>query len=277
MIILGLVARRAAVDDESAQLYVYAGVDRRRHGRAGPAARSRGCAGSTAASRSVIDWRDPAVRGCFVLMLPVTLDARADQRQRGDRHALRVAPHRPGARAGRDRQGVPPLHAPAGDLLRRRRDGALPDALAARRARRHGRLPAHASTTGCARSRSCSSRRALVSAVLAEPITRLVYQRGEFTAERDARSSRSALAAFSIGLVFNGLDADAEPRVLRLQSNWIPTGRRARQPRAQRACSTSRFYRVGVWGIPLATSIVERRRRRSCSSCCCGAGSGSST
>ena len=57
-------------------------------------------------------------------------DDRAHQRQLPRRHALCVASARPGARAGGDRQGVPPLHAPAGRLRRRRHDGPLPDARA---------------------------------------------------------------------------------------------------------------------------------------------------
>ena len=68
---------------------------------------------------------------------------RADQRQRGDRHVLRVAAHRRELRADGDPEGVPRLHAPAGDVLGRDRDRALPVALAPRDARRHGRLPAH--------------------------------------------------------------------------------------------------------------------------------------
>ena len=65
---------------------------------------------------------------------------RADQHQRGHRHVLRVAADQRQPRAERDLEGVPDLHAPAGDVLGRGRDGALPDARAARLTRRHGRV-----------------------------------------------------------------------------------------------------------------------------------------
>ena len=100
-------------------------------------------------------------------------DDRAHQRELPRRHAVCVASARPGARAGGDRQGVPPLHAPAGCLCRGRHDGALPDARPARRARRlrrtaasarrrsaPDRLPARpgrARVDRARRSRSCAS------------------------------------------------------------------------------------------------------------------------
>src|SRR4029079_12221255 len=66
---------------------------------------------------------------------------RADQLQPRHRLDLRLAPDRSRARAEGDRHGVPHLHAPAGHVLRRRRDRALPVALPAPRPPRHGRLP----------------------------------------------------------------------------------------------------------------------------------------
>ena len=69
--------------------------------------------------------------------------ARPDQRQRGDRHRLRVEADRPDHRPERDRQGLPRLHAPAGDVLGRGRDGALPLPRAGGDARRHGGLSRH--------------------------------------------------------------------------------------------------------------------------------------
>ena len=71
-------------------------------------------------------------------------DDRARQRQLARRHDLRVAAPRPGARARRDRQGLPAVHASAGHVRRRGDDGALPDARATRRTRRLRRLAARA-------------------------------------------------------------------------------------------------------------------------------------
>ena len=95
--------------------------------------------------------------------------------------------------------------------------------------------------------------------MLAEPIVRLLYQRGEFTPDQTPVVA-GALAAFSLGLTFNGVDADAEPRVLQpavaLDSR---PGSRSRNL-ALNAVLDALFYRVGIWGIPLATSLVEHRR-----------------
>ncbi len=107
---------------------------------------------------------------------------RPHQRELPRRHAVRVSPARPRARAGGDRSGLPPVHAPAGRLRGRGYDRALPDARAPCGARRLSGCDGR-STGGSGRSRSCSFPPALVSIVLAEPIVELVYQRGEFTAE----------------------------------------------------------------------------------------------
>ena len=132
IIVVGLVLGVPRIDDESAQLYLYAGVVvlgtlvqlllpipwlRRLDGRL----------------TVVIDWRDPAVKRVLVLMLPVTLTIGLINVNFlvDTLFASRLLD--PGARAGRDRQGVPPLHAPAGRLRRRRHNGALPDARPARR------------------------------------------------------------------------------------------------------------------------------------------------
>ena len=67
--------------------------------------------------------------------------ARADQLQPRRRHVLRRPLPRPAARAERDRRRLSHLHAPAGDLLRRDRDRALPVPLAPRHQGRQRRLP----------------------------------------------------------------------------------------------------------------------------------------
>ena len=177
----------------------------------------------------VIDWRDPAVKRVFVLMLPVTLGLGLINFNSLDRHAVRVAAHRPGARAGRDRQGLPPLHASAGDLRRRGRDGALPDARrGSPRARRLGGLPRHASAAACARSRSCSSRRAS-----SRPCSRS-RSSGSCTSAASSRPTddrvvAGALAAFSVGLVFNGGMLMLNRGVLQPADELDPDRHRARR------------------------------------------------
>src|SRR5262249_14295596 len=95
----------------------------------------------------------------------------------------------------------------------------------------------------------------LVSIVLAEPIVRLVYQRGEFTAE-DTTVVAQCLQAFSLGLVFNGWALIFNRTFYAVQTNWAPTWVAVGAVGLNAAFDTL-FYRLGVWVIPLATSTVN--------------------
>jgi putative peptidoglycan lipid II flippase len=92
-------------------------------------------------------------------------------------------------------------------------------------------------------------------AVLAEPIVRLVYQRGEFTPEQTPYVA-SSLAAFSLGLSFNGMMLLANRAFFGLQSPRIPTLVAAGNL-VFNAALYAVLYRVGVWGVPLAISIAN--------------------
>src|SRR5205823_7732897 len=63
----------------------------------------------------------------------------------------------------------------------------------------------------------------IASAILAEPIVRLLYQRGAFTGHQ-SHVVAGALAAFSAGLTFNGTMLLLNRAFFSLQSNWIPMG-----------------------------------------------------
>jgi len=95
----------------------------------------------------------------------------------------------------------------------------------------------------------------VVSALLAEPITRLVYQRGAFEPSQTPVVA-GALAAFSAGLFFNGLMLLLTRGFFSLQSNWVPTAV-ALTNLGLNAALDAAFYRFGTWGLPLATSIVN--------------------
>ncbi|MGZ6581668.1 MAG: murein biosynthesis integral membrane protein MurJ, partial [Gaiellaceae bacterium] len=95
----------------------------------------------------------------------------------------------------------------------------------------------------------------VISAVLAEPITRLVYQRGQFEPSQTPVVA-AALAAFSLGLFFNGMMLLLNRGFFSLQSNWIPT-LVALANLGLNAALDALFYRFGTWGIPLATSLVN--------------------
>ena len=94
-----------------------------------------------------------------------------------------------------------------------------------------------------------------IAAVLAEPIVRLLYQRGEFTAEQTPVVA-GALAAFALGLTFNGTMLMLNRSFFSLQSPWVPTWV-ALGNLVLNAVLAAMLYRVGVWGIPLATSLVN--------------------
>src|SRR5689334_1465718 len=95
----------------------------------------------------------------------------------------------------------------------------------------------------------------VMSAVLAEPITRIVYQRGHFEPAQTPVVA-AALAAFSAGLFFNGTMLLLNRGFFSLQSNWIPTGV-ALGNLGINAALDAAFFRFGTWGIPLATSCVN--------------------
>ena len=70
------------------------------------------------------------------------------------------------------------------------------------------------------------------------------------------RSSRRALAAFALGLTFNGTMLMLNRGFFSLQSPWMPT-LVAFGNLGVNAVLDAVFYRFGTWGIPLSTSIVN--------------------
>jgi len=93
------------------------------------------------------------------------------------------------------------------------------------------------------------------AAVLATPIVRLLYQHGVFTASQ-THIVAPCLMAFSLGLTFNGTMLMLNRGFFSLQSPWIPTVV-AVMNLAVNAGLDATFYRFGIWGIPLSTSIVN--------------------
>ena len=94
-----------------------------------------------------------------------------------------------------------------------------------------------------------------VAAVLAVPIVRLIYERGAFTASQTTVVA-GALAAFTLGLTFNGTMLMLIRAFFSLQSPWVPTTI-ALANLGVNAALDAAFYRYGTWGIPLATSFVN--------------------
>jgi putative peptidoglycan lipid II flippase len=96
---------------------------------------------------------------------------------------------------------------------------------------------------------------AAVSAVLAEPIIRILFQHGHWN-PANTPTVAGALAAFSAGLVFNGAMLLLNRAFFSLQSNWVPTVI-ALGNLFLNAILDIAFYRLGVWGIPLGTAVCN--------------------
>ncbi|HUP32209.1 MAG TPA: murein biosynthesis integral membrane protein MurJ [Gaiellaceae bacterium] len=95
----------------------------------------------------------------------------------------------------------------------------------------------------------------VASAVLAEPIIRLLYERGAFEPDQ-TQVVAGALAAFSLGLTFNGMMLMLNRGFFSLQAPWVPTF----VALAVVVVNTALYfalYRVGAWGIPLAISLAN--------------------
>jgi putative peptidoglycan lipid II flippase len=93
------------------------------------------------------------------------------------------------------------------------------------------------------------------AAVLATPIVRLLYQHDKFTAHQTPVVAQ-CLAAFALGLTFNGTMLMLNRGFFSLQSPWIPSWV-AFGNLGLNAALDFGFYRLGIWGIPLSTSLVN--------------------
>ncbi|HET6684070.1 MAG TPA: murein biosynthesis integral membrane protein MurJ [Gaiella sp.] len=251
VIILGLVLGVPAAGSEDAELYVYAGsiVLATLVQLLLPVPWLRGLDGRL---RVAIDWRDPAVRRFFVLMLPVTLTLGLINVSTliGTLFASRLID--------------PDLAPRAIDLAFRLYmlpQGIFSVAVATVLFPTMARLAARGDMPGFGRTVDTGVRQigfllipaGLVSAILAEPIIRLLYQRGEFTPDQTPVVA-GALAAFTVGLVFNGWMLLLNRAFYGLRLNWIPT-LVALGNLILNVILFAALYRVGVWGLPLATSL----------------------
>jgi putative peptidoglycan lipid II flippase len=251
VIILGLVLGVPAAGSEDAELYVYAGsiVVATLVQLLLPVPWLRGLDGRL---RVALDWRDPAVRRFFVLMLPVTLTLGLINVSTliGTLFASRLID--------------PDLAPRAIDLAFRLYmlpQGIFSVAVATVLFPTMARLAARGDMAGFGRTVDTGVRQigfllipaGLVSAVLAEPIIRLLYQRGEFTPDQTPVVA-GALAAFTVGLVFNGWMLLLNRAFYGLRMNWIPT-LVALGNLILNVALFAALYRVGVWGLPLATSL----------------------
>jgi putative peptidoglycan lipid II flippase len=202
----------------------------------------------------VLDWRDPAVRRTLVLMVPITIGL-------GLINFNAVVDTFFAARL------IDKNHAPsainAAFRLYMLPQGMFSVAVATVLFPSLARLASRADLDGFRTTVARGIRQiafllipaSVVCAVLAEPIVRVVYQRGDFTSSQTPATAAS-LAAFSLGLAFNGFMLMLNRAFFSLQSPWIPTWV-ALGNLALNAALDGAFYNLGIWGLPLSTSVVN--------------------
>jgi putative peptidoglycan lipid II flippase len=204
--------------------------------------------------RLAIDWRDPAVKRVFVLMLPVTLGLGLINVNAliGSFFAARYI----------DRT-IAPSAIDAAFRIYMVPQGMFSVAVATVLFPALSRLAARSDDEGFRSTVGLGLRQiafllvpaSVAFAVLAEPIVRLLYQRGEFDAHQTDVVA-AALAAFSLGLTFNGAMLMLNRAFFGLQAPWIPTWV-ALGNLILNTVLFAVFYRVGTWGIPFAISLAN--------------------
>ena len=204
--------------------------------------------------RAVIDWRDPAIKRIFVLMLPVTLGLgliNFNQVINTFFAARFIDPE------------LAPSAIEAAFRVYMLPQGIFAVAIATVLFPSMSRLAARGDTDGLRSTVSLGLRQigftlmpaSAIGAVLAIPIVRLLYERGAFGPEQ-TEVVAYALIAFSLGLTFNGTMLMLNRAFFQLQAPWMPTYVALANLGFQIVLDTV-FYHLGVWGIPLATSIVN--------------------
>jgi putative peptidoglycan lipid II flippase len=253
VIIAGLAIGVPQADTTDGKLYVYAGAIL-----AGtvvqillPVPWLRGLDGRL---RVALDWRDPAVWRVFSLMIPVTISLGLINLNAVIGTFVAAAYIDP---------TIAPNAIDKAFRLYMLPQGMFSVAVATVLFPALSRLAARADVEGFRATVASGLRQiafllvpaSVVFAVLAEPIIRLVYERGEFEPDQTPIVA-SALAAFSLGLAFNGMMLLLNRAFFGLQSPRIPTLVAAGNL-VFNAALYAVLYRVGVWGVPLAISIAN--------------------
>ncbi len=97
---------------------------------------------------------------------------------------------------------------------------------------------------------------AVGTAVLAEPLTRLVYQRGNFTAASTSAVSE-ALFWFSFSLPFSGANLLLTRTFFSLQRPWFPTALAGVTLVVNAAISLALYSPLGIAGVVIGTAVAS--------------------
>jgi putative peptidoglycan lipid II flippase len=253
VIILGLVLGVPRADGEDAELYVYAGsiVAATVVQLLLPFPWLRG---RDDRLRLAIDWRDPAVQRVFVLMGPITLGLGLINVNQviGSLFAARLI----------DRN-LAPAAIDAAFRIYMLPQGMFSVAIATVLFPTLARLATRADLPGFRDTVAAGLRQigflllpaGAASAVLAVPIVRLLYERGEF-GPHETDVVAASLAAFSLGLAFNGMMLMLNRAFFSLQEPRVPT-LVALGNLGLNVLLYAVLYPVGTWGIPLAISLAN--------------------
>jgi putative peptidoglycan lipid II flippase len=201
----------------------------------------------------VIDWHDPAVKRVFKMMLPVTLGL----------GLININALVDGVIGGWLVSKNAPATIDAAFRIYMLPQGVFSVAVATVLFPSLARLAARHDLDGFRSTASLGLRQiafllvpaSVVTAVLAEPLTRVIYQRGAFAADQTPAVA-ACLAALTLGLAFNGTMLMLNRSFFSLQDNWVPTAI-ALGNLFLNALLDVAFSPLGIWGIPLATSIVN--------------------
>jgi putative peptidoglycan lipid II flippase len=96
---------------------------------------------------------------------------------------------------------------------------------------------------------------AAITIVLAEPITRLVYQRGEFDAQ-STQQTAEALFWFSFSLPFSGFNLLLTRTFFSLQRPWTPTGLAGVTLLINAGVSAALYGPFGIGGVVIGTVVA---------------------
>jgi putative peptidoglycan lipid II flippase len=200
-----------------------------------------------------IDWRDPRVRTVFALMLPVTIGlgiVNLDQLLNSVFGAL-VSPEAPRAIDNAFRiymlpQGVFSVAVATVLFPTLSRQAALRDVAGMRRAVGIGTRQINLLLIPAA----------AVLMVLATPITRLVYQRGEFTAHSTSLVA-TALFWFAVSLPFGGINLLLTRTFFAVRRPWIPTGLAGLNMVVDVIVSLALYKPLGIAGLVIGTAAAN--------------------
>jgi putative peptidoglycan lipid II flippase len=254
-IIIGIVVGVPRAGGEEAELYVYAGSIL-----AGTVIQVLlplpWLRGRDDRLRVAVDWHDPAVRRVLVLMGPMTIGIGLINFNAivGTLFASRVID-----------PNVAPAAIDAAFRIYMLPQGMFSVAVATVLFPKLSRLAARDDVDAFRETVSLGLRQitfllapmSVLTAVLAEPMIRLLYERGEFD-PHETTVVAGALAAFSLGLVFNGMMLMLNRGFFGLQSPWTPTA----VAFGNLLFSTALFagfteWRKDVWVIPLGISLAN--------------------